>query len=109
MADSVETLVLAEREGEVVEDRHRVEQRAALEEHAELAPDAEERVLGQARDVFAVDEDVPRLRADEAADQPQQRALARAAAAEDHRDAPRRERAGQVAEHRPAAEGHGDV
>jgi hypothetical protein len=86
-----------------------IEQGAALEEHAELAPDAEERVLGQLRDVLAVDEDVPRLRADEAADQPQHRALARAAAAEDHGDAPRRERAGQVSEHRPIAKGHGDV
>src|SRR4029450_10233331 len=43
----------------VVEDRHRVEQRTALEEHAELAPDAEELALGEPRDVLAVHQHAP--------------------------------------------------
>src|SRR6185369_13001449 len=86
----VEPGVLAEREGEVVEDRERVEQRALLEHHPELLPYPEELRFGEARDVLAVDADGSRLRPNEASDRAKEGALAGAAAAEDHGDAPAR-------------------
>ena len=105
----VERRVLAQRKGEVLVDRERVEERAALEHHPELLADAVQLTLGEARDVLTGDEDVPRLRADEPADQAQDRALARAAAAEDHRHLARRERAREAAEHLAVAERHVDA
>ncbi len=64
----------------------RVEQRAALEQHAELAAHPVELALGELGDVLAVDQDVSGQRLDEPADQAQGRALAGAAAAQNHRD-----------------------
>jgi hypothetical protein len=50
--------VLAQREADVVEQVHRAEQRAVLEQDAELLAHLEEVVVGHVRDRLAVDEDV---------------------------------------------------
>src|SRR5207302_5847815 len=50
--------VLAEGEGHVVEDVHRAEQRAILEQHPELAADLVELARGERRKVLAVDPDL---------------------------------------------------
>ena len=98
--------VLAERKGEVVEDRQRVEERAALEHHPELAAHRVEPALGPAGDVVAIHHDAPRLRDDEPADQTQDRAFPRAAAAEDDRYLRARKPARERAEDHALAERH---
>ena len=78
--------VLAQREGGVVVDVHRAEQRAVLEQQAELLAHLEELVVGHVRDRLAVDEDVAGVRVEQADDQLDQHALAGSRRAEDHRD-----------------------
>ena len=50
--------VLAQREGHVVKEVHRTEQRAVLEEHAELLAHLEQAVVGHVRHGLAVHEHV---------------------------------------------------
>jgi hypothetical protein len=78
--------VLAEREACVVVDVHRAEQRAVLEEQAELLAHLEELVVGHVRDRLAVDQDVARVRIEEPDDVLDQHRLAGAGRAEHHRD-----------------------
>jgi hypothetical protein len=75
-----------------------------LEHHPELLPHAKQLALGKLRDVLAVDHDRSRLRTHEAADRSEQGALARAAAAEDHRDAIAREPTREVAQNLAVSE-----
>ena len=78
--------VLAEREGDVVEDVHRAEQRAVLEQQAELLAHLEQLVVGHVRDRLAVDEHVAGVRIEQADDVLDQHALAGSRGPEDHRD-----------------------
>src|SRR5439155_10972078 len=97
---------LAEREGHGGQHPHRSGGRAGLKPPPEAPPGGVEVALGASRDLLAVDPDVARLRADEAADQAQDRALPRAAAPEDHRDRAAREATREPVEDRPPAEAH---
>ena len=78
--------MLAQREGDVVEDVHRAEQGAVLEQQAELLAHLEELVIGHARDRLAVHEDVAGVRIEQADDVLDQHALAGSRRAEHHRD-----------------------
>ena len=68
--------------------------------------DGVEPALGPAGHLLAVDDDAARLRRDEPADQAQDRALSRPAAAKDDGDLRAREPAGERAEHLALAERH---
>ena len=96
--------VLAEREGDVVEQVHRPEQRAVLEEHAELAADAVEVLLAHADDLLAVDPDLTGVGAQQPDDVLQQHRLAGARRAQDGGDLALRHVEGDVLEHRVRAE-----
>ena len=50
-----ELAALAQREGDVFADGDRVEERAVLEDHGDLAADVLQLLLGEAADVFAGD------------------------------------------------------
>ncbi|CAN93297.1 hypothetical protein predicted by Glimmer/Critica [Sorangium cellulosum So ce56] len=77
--------VLAQRERHVVEDRQRVEQRRVLEHHAEpLAHPVHLEIIERAH-VHAVDPDVTGGRPLQPDEQPEQRGLASARPADDHR------------------------
>ena len=78
--------VLAQREGDVVVDVHRAEQRPVLEQQAELFAHLEELVVGHVRDRFAVHEDVARVGVEQPDDVLDQHALAGPRRAEHHRD-----------------------
>ena len=78
--------VLAQREGDVVEQVHGAEQRAVLEEHAELLAHLEEVVVDHVRDRLAVDEDVALVGVEQADHVLDAHRLAGARRAEDHRD-----------------------
>ena len=93
--------MLAQRQRHVLEDRHRIEQRAALEQHPDARPRAEELALGEPRHVLAGHVDAAALGPREAADQAQHRGLARAAAAEHHGDLGAHEAAGEAVEDAP--------
>ena len=88
LADLVLALVrvLAQREGGVVEDVHRAEQRAVLEQQPELLAHLEELVVGHVGDGFAVNEHVSGIGIQQPDDVLDQDALARARRPEDHRD-----------------------
>ncbi len=76
--------VLAELEGDIVEDAHGVEERRHLEHHAELAPHPRELHLAEGHDVFAVDQDLSLVGPLEADELTHQHRLARARGADDH-------------------------
>ena len=57
-----------------------------LEDHADFTPCITQRVGGQGRQIAAVDQDAPGARTIKQIDRPHQRALARAAAADDAED-----------------------
>ena len=82
--------VLAQREGDVVEHRHRIEQRAALEEHRHPPPQRRQLLLVERVDLDAVEHDAAGVGRLEAVEQAQEHALAGARAAEDHQHSPRR-------------------
>ncbi len=88
LADLVLALVgvLAQREGDVVEDVHRAEQGAVLEQQAELLAHLEQLVVGHVRDRLAVDEHVARVRVEQPDDVLDQHRLAGSRRAEHHRD-----------------------
>src|SRR6185369_5262501 len=101
--------MLAQRKGEVVEDAHRIQQRAALKHHTELGPHGVQGALGQARDFRAVDDDAAALRMHQATDEAQYRALPRTAATQDDGDLAARNNARESVEHDPGTEGHVDT
>src|SRR5450759_5123637 len=76
--------VLAQREGDVLEDRHRVEERTSLEEHAGLLAYGHELLLRQSRNLDAVHPDLARVRLFEPVHVPERHGLARAGPPEDH-------------------------
>jgi hypothetical protein len=78
--------VLAQREGDVVEHRHRPEEGPVLEEHAELAAHPEQLVVGHRRHRLAVDEDVTLVGIEQADHVLDADALPGARRAEDHGD-----------------------
>ena len=75
--------MLAQAERHIVADRHRVEQRRILEHHAHVQADVLELALRHVADFLAIDPDFTFRRTDEANQEPQQRALSRARAADD--------------------------
>jgi hypothetical protein len=99
--------VLAQREGDVVEEVHRPEERAVLEQHAEELPDFVELVLARLHDVDAVDDDRAALRLEQADQRLEEHRLAGARGAQQHGDLPRREGERDVAPDVLAAEGLG--
>jgi hypothetical protein len=78
--------VLAERERDVVVDVHRPEQRAVLEQDAELLAHLEQIVVAHARDRLTVDEHVALVRVEQADHVLDADRLTRAGGPEDHRD-----------------------
>ena len=82
-------VVLVEAIGDVLADRHRVEQRGALEQHRRLAPHLAQLALLELGDVDAADEDAPGVDPVQPDDQLEQHALADARRAE-HGHASRR-------------------
>jgi hypothetical protein len=78
--------VLAQREGDVVEQVHRSEQRAVLEEDPESLAHPEEVVVGHVGDRLAVDEHVALVGIEQADHVLDAHRLARARGPEDHRD-----------------------
>src|SRR5438034_1025014 len=81
-----EPRVLAERETDVLGQRQRAPERAALVQHPEAAHDPLARLRLRRPEAFAVVEDVAADGVDEADQVPEQRALAATAAAPDHED-----------------------
>src|SRR4051812_42881950 len=83
--------VLAQREADVVEQVHRAEEGAVLEQDAELLAHLEEVVVGHVRHGLAVDEHVAVVGVEQADHVLDAHGLARARGAEDHRDLPLRD------------------
>src|SRR2546430_3069115 len=81
-----EPRVLAERETDVLGQRQRAPERAALVQHPEAAHDPLARLRLRRPEAFAVVEDAAAGGVDEADQVPEQRALAATAAAHDHED-----------------------
>ena len=75
--------VLAQRIGDVLEHRHRVEQRGALKHHAHLLPNEQRFLEAEVGDVVAVDQHASALRNEQAQDQLENRRLAGARLADD--------------------------
>ena len=101
--------VLAQREGGVVEHVHRPEQRAVLEQDAELLAHLEQLVVGHVRHRLAVDEDVALVGVEQADHVLDAHRLAGARRAEDHRDLVVGDAEVEAVEDRVAAEGLLDV
>ena len=101
--------VLAQREGDVLEDRHRVEEGAALEEHADLLAHGDELLLGKLGDLHAVHPDLAVVGLLEAVHVPERDGLARAGSAEDHEHLAAHHLEVHVVEHALLAVGLGDV
>src|SRR6478735_7006615 len=78
--------VLTEREGGVVVDVHRAEQRAVLEQDAELLAHLEEVVVGHGGNRLAVDEHVALVRVEQSDHVLDADRLAGSGRADDHRD-----------------------
>ena len=78
--------MLPNRETDVLEHAHRIEQRSVLEQHPDALADVAELALALLRQPMAGDAHVARVGPLKAADHPQQRALARPAAAEQQMD-----------------------
>src|SRR5262249_34685528 len=100
----VERRVLAERERDVLEDAHRVEEGPALEQHAHLAADGTELLLVEIRDVRAVHEDPAGIGVVEAVQLTQGNGLSGARASEDDEHLATLHREVHVVEHDLAAE-----
>ncbi len=99
-----ELRVLPERQGDVLEHRHGVEQGAFLEEHAETPAHPLDAAARQRCHVFSGDSDMARVRSLQAADHPQHGTLARAAAPHQDGDLRARETAGETFEDHPLTE-----
>ena len=97
---------LPQGQGHVVADRERVEQGAALEEHADTRSDRDHLGLGEPGHVVAVDLDSSAGRPDQARDQAEQGGLAGAAATQEDRDLSPGERAVDRVEHGARLERH---
>ena len=78
-------LLAVEQEADILLDGQRVEQRSALEQHAEFSTHLDQLPFIQLNDAFAVDFHVAGVGLDEADDVAQQDALAAATAPDDHR------------------------
>ena len=73
----------AQRKRDIFLDRHRVEERAALKQDADLAPDGGKLALAQSDDALTIDPDFALVRLHQSDQILQQDALAAAAAADD--------------------------
>src|SRR3712207_5794478 len=89
--------VLAQRDGDVVEEVHRAEQRTVLEEHAEELPDLVELVLAGLHQVDVVDDDRALLGLEQADQRLEEDRLAGAGGPEQDGDLPRGQGEGDVA------------
>ena len=96
--------VLAQREADVVEQVHRAEQRAVLEQDAELLAHLEQVVVGHVRHRLAVDEHVAVVGVEQPDHVLDAHGLAGARRAEDHRDLPLGDAHVQAAQDLVAAE-----
>src|SRR6185436_13197613 len=96
--------VLAHRQRDVLADGERIEQRSALEQHAEAPAHAVQLGLVQVCDVLAVHDDAALVRVHEADDVLQEHALPAAAAAQDHGREAGRQLEEEVLEHLLRAE-----
>jgi hypothetical protein len=94
--------VLAHREGDVLEHREVAEEAALLEHHAHLAPQLVEAMAVERGHLAAAYAHGSLRRVQRSAHHLQQRGLARAAGAEDRRDAAARDVEVHAAQHRPA-------
>jgi hypothetical protein len=101
--------VLAEREGDVVEEVHRREERAVLEEHADAFTQTQQLLLVEGGHVHAVDPDLALIRRQQADDVTQGDALARAGRAHEHGDLALGDAHGDAIEHLEIAERLVDV
>jgi hypothetical protein len=101
--------VLAQRKGDVVQEVHRAEERAILEQDAELLAHLEQLVVGHVRDRLAVDEDVALIGIQQADHVLDAHRLPGARGPEDHRDLPLGDAHVQAAQDLVAAEGLVDV
>src|SRR4051812_48051996 len=101
--------VLAQREGDVVVEVHRAEQRAVLEQHAEEPAHVVELALTAGDDVGVGHDDRPALGLEQPHQRLQEDRLAGAGRAEHHRDLTGRQRQGDIAPDVLAAEGLGQT
>ena len=99
--------VLSQREGDVVEHVHRAEQRAVLEEDAELAPDPVEVLLAHPHGLLAVDPDLAGVGAQQTDDVLEEDRLAGTGRAHDRGDLAPGDVEGDVLEHGVGAEALG--
>ena len=100
-----ELRLLAQGKGDVVEDRHGIEQGAALEDHPVAPPHRLEGRPAQPRDVHPIHEHGARVRAHEAQEVLEEHGLAPAAPADDDHDLARGHVQIHALEHFLAAEG----
>ena len=105
----IHAVALDRTERHVLPDAQRVEQRAALEQHAELAHDLGAAVVAQADGFRAVDLDRARVRPHQAEDAFQQHRLAGARTADHHHGLSRRHVEIDAAQHLLGPEGFGDA
>ena len=96
-----ELRVLPERQTDVLEHRHGVEQGAVLEEHAQTPSHTLDFAARQRCDVFSADADLARVRSLQAADHPQHGALSRTTGPHQDRDPGAGESAGEILEDHP--------
>jgi hypothetical protein len=96
-------------EGHVLPDAQRIEQRAALEQHAELAHDLAAAVIAEIDGLHAVDRDRAVVGLHQAEDAFQQHRLAGARAADHHHRFARRDVEVDAAQHLLRSEGLGDA
>ena len=75
--------MLAKRIRDVLENRHRVEERCTLKHHPHLLPDLECLFKGEVRNVLAVDTDRAAIRYEQPEDQLQRRRFSRSRLADD--------------------------
>ena len=76
--------VLAKRQGHILANGHRAEQRASLERHANLLANLLHFLFGNRRDVLAFDPNLPGARFLQTHKRPQQRALPGSGASQNH-------------------------
>ena len=100
-----EVRVLPQGKRDIVEDRHRIQQRTALEEHADPVADGEELGPRKMGDVVARDANAAAIGTLEPPDQTQDRALPSSASAEHDGDLSARKLAGEIPKHEASAQG----
>jgi hypothetical protein len=104
-----EAAAFAQREGDVLADGQRIEERAVLENHRDFTAHRLHLLFGELRDVLAGDEDAPGVGAQKTHDQLQRDRLAHAGAAQDAQRLARHHMKVDVLQHVQTAEGLRDI